>query len=162
MIFDIELGENFRRKARLVVRGYKTVAPASIAYSSVVSRDSICITLTIDAFNGLDIIACDIQNVYLKEKCRKKIWTITGLEFGQEAGSIMLIKMTLYGFKSSGAAFRSKLSGVTHGLHYEPTKAGPDVWIRPDIKPDGTEYYEMVLWYEDNVIVLSHAPMRTI
>ena len=47
-------------------------------------------------------------------------------------------------------------------MQYEPTKADPDVWIRPAVKPDGTEYYEMVLCYVDDVLVLSHAPMRSI
>ena len=70
--------------------------------------------------------------------------------------------MALYGFKSSCAAFRSKITGILHGLYYEPTKADPDVWIQPAIKLNGTEYYEMALCYVENVIVLSHAPMRKI
>ena len=37
IIFDIKLGENFRRKARLVADGHLTDTPASITYSSVVS-----------------------------------------------------------------------------------------------------------------------------
>ena len=53
------------------------------------------IALTIAALKGLDILACDIQNTYLTEKCREKIWRIAVPEFGQEAGSIMLIKMAL-------------------------------------------------------------------
>ena len=98
MIFDIKLGENFRSKAQLV-GGHKTVAPALITYSSVVSHDSVRIALTIDVLNGLDILACDIQNSYLTENCREKIWTIARPEFGQEAVSIMLIKMALYSLK---------------------------------------------------------------
>ena len=69
MIYDIKLGENFRRKARLVAGGHKTVAPASITYSSVVSRDSVRFTLTVEALNDLDILAFDIQNSYLTAKC---------------------------------------------------------------------------------------------
>ena len=95
-------------------------------------------------------------------KCRDKTFKIAGPDFGQEAGSIMLIKMALYGLKSSDAAFRSNLTGVLHGLHSNPKKADPDVWIRQSINPNGTDYYEMVLCYVDNVLVLSHAPMRKI
>ena len=73
MIFDVKLGENFRRKARLVGRGNMTTAPASITYSSVVSRDSVRIALTIAALNDLDILACDIQNAYFMVVCREKI-----------------------------------------------------------------------------------------
>jgi hypothetical protein len=39
MVFDVKLGENYRRKVRLVADGHKTDAPTStITYSSVVSK----------------------------------------------------------------------------------------------------------------------------
>ena len=78
MIFDVKMGENFRRKARLVRGGHMTEAPSLITYSSVVSQDSTRIALTIAELNGLDLLACDIQNTYLTAKCREKIWTIAG------------------------------------------------------------------------------------
>ena len=60
MIFNINIGDNFRRKDRLVGGGHKTATPASITYSSVVSRYSVRIELEIAALNELDILACDI------------------------------------------------------------------------------------------------------
>ena len=51
------------------------------------------------ALNGLDILACDIQNAYLTAISREKIWTVAGPEFGAEEGSNMLVKMALYGLK---------------------------------------------------------------
>jgi hypothetical protein len=51
MIFDIKMGENFRRKARMVADGHQTETPAALTYSSVVSRDSVQIALTIAALN---------------------------------------------------------------------------------------------------------------
>ena len=62
VIFDVKLGENFRRKARLVAGGHTTETPSSITYSSVVSRDSVRIALTIAALNNLKNLGCDIQN----------------------------------------------------------------------------------------------------
>ena len=53
MIFDIKLGEGFRRKARFVADGHKTKTPPSVTYSSVVSRDSVRICLLIAALNDL-------------------------------------------------------------------------------------------------------------
>ena len=50
----------------------------------------------------------------------------------------MIVKMALYGLKSSGAAFRAKLAGVLHDIGYIPSKADPDVWISPAVKPDGS------------------------
>ena len=57
----------------------------------------------------------------------------------------MIVKMALYGLKSSGAAFRANMSGVLHDLSYVPSKAYPDVWIRPAIRRNGSEYYDMAL-----------------
>ena len=134
-IFDIKLGENFRRKARLVGGGHTTVTPAAMTYSSVVSRDSVRIALTIAALNGLDVMACDIQNAYLTADCREKIWTIAGPEFGSEQGRILIVVKALYGLKSSGAAFRSLLAETLRNLMYIPSKADPDVWMRAATKP---------------------------
>ena len=161
MIFDVKMGENFRQKARLVGGGHMTEAPSSITYSSVVSRDSIRIALTIAALNGLDLLDCDIQNAYLTAKCREKIWTIAGPEFGSEEGSLITVKMALYGLKPSGAALRAKLAGVLHDLLYVPSKAYPDVWIKPAVRPDGNEYYKMALCYVDDVLVIVTEPMKT-
>ena len=93
--------------------------------------------------------------------CREKIWIRAGPEFGSEEGTIMIVKMALYGLKPSGEAFIAKLSGVLHDIGYTPYKADPDVWLSPAVKPDGAEYYEMVLCYVDNVLAISDMPMRT-
>ena len=39
IIFDVKVGGEFRRKARLVGGGHMTEAPSSIIYSSIVYRD---------------------------------------------------------------------------------------------------------------------------
>ena len=72
MIFGIKMGKGFRRKARMVAGGHMTEAPASLTYSSVVFRDSVRIALTIDALNVLKVLACDIQNAFLTDKCKYK------------------------------------------------------------------------------------------
>ena len=72
MIFDVK---NFCRKAWLVAGGHTTEAPATLTYLLVVSRDSVRIAHTIAALNGLEVMACDIQNAYLTADCCEKIWT---------------------------------------------------------------------------------------
>jgi len=84
LIFDVKLGENYRRKARFVAGGHMTETPSSITYSSVVSRDSVRICLLIAALNGLDVLAADIKGAYLTAPCREKVVTIAGEEFGTE------------------------------------------------------------------------------
>ena len=92
--------------------------------------------MKIASLNGLDLLACGIQNAYLTSKCSEKIWTIAGPEFVSEEGNLMIVKMALYRLNSSGAAFRSKLTVVLHDLSYVPSKADPDVCIRPAVRPD--------------------------
>jgi hypothetical protein len=160
-VFDINMGENFRRKARLVANGNETETPASLAYSSVVSRDSVRIARLIASLNELDVLACDIQNAYLTANCREKFYIIEGPEFGLQEGSIMIIRKPLYGLKSSGAAFRAHLAETLYELNYLPTEADPDVWIRPAVKPNGFEYFEITLVYIDNIMSISHDPKAT-
>ena len=162
IIWDVKLGENFRRKARLVAGGHVTEPLSSLTYSSVVSRDSVRIALTIAALNGLDILGCDIQNAYISAPCREKIYVVAGREFGSDAGKVMIVKMALYGLKSSGASFRSMLANCIWELGYRPTKADPDVWIKPATKENGFKYYEMILCYVDDVISIGEHPMRAI
>ena len=162
LVFDVKMGENFRRKARFVAGGHTTEVPSTLTYASVVSRDSVRIALTIAALNDLKVMACDIQNAYLTADCREKIWTRAGPEFGSEAGTIFIVRKALYGLKSAGAAFRALLAETLYDLGYSPTKADPDVWIRPAVKQDGFEYYELVLCYVDDVLSMSTDPAATL
>jgi len=158
MIFDVKLGENYRRKARMVAGGHQTSAPASITYSSVVSRDSVRIALLAAALNGLDILACDIQNAFLTAPCREKIATVVGPEFGTNEGKVMIVTRALYGLKSSSSSFRAFLGETLYNLGFKPSQADPDVWMRKAVKPNGFKYYEYILTYVDDILAISHDP----
>lgn len=60
IIRDIKLGENFRRKSRLVGGEHTSNTPVTLIYSSLVSRESMRISLTLSALNRLELLACDI------------------------------------------------------------------------------------------------------
>ena len=158
IIFDIKMGENFRRKARLVAGGHMTNTPSSITYSSVVSRDSVRIALLIAALNDLQVKACDIQNAYLTAPCREKICIIAGPEFGSEKGKTMIVVRALYGLKSSGAAFRAFLAEKLHDIGFKPSLADPDVWMRPAMKSNGFKYWELILCYVDDLLCIHENP----
>ena len=70
----------------------------------------------------------------------------------------MLVKMALYGLKSSGTVLRPKLEGVLRDIGYLYTKGDPDIWIRPAVKSYGTEYHKMVLCYVDAILAISATP----
>ena len=135
-------------------------APSSLTCSSVVSRYSVRIALNIAALNGLKVLACDIQNGFLNAKCREKFYTRAVPEFGSDLGKLMLITLALYGLKTSSASFLSYLEETLYELGYTPTKSDTDVWLQKAVKADGFQYYEMVLYYVDDVLCISDEPMK--
>ena len=82
LVFDVKLGENFRRKARYCADGHKTGAPALVTYSTIVSRNSVRILLTIAALNEVDVLGADVQNAFLTAPNKEKCWIVAGPEFG--------------------------------------------------------------------------------
>jgi hypothetical protein len=127
IVFDVKM--DFTWKAQFVAGGHTTTAPSSMMYSSVVSRDSICLAFLTAALNDLDIMSCDLENAYLNAPCRKKIWFEGGIECGEDHGKVCVVVRSLYGLKSAGAAFHSSLAQILQDIGYTSTKADPDVWL---------------------------------
>jgi hypothetical protein len=63
MIFDIKM-EDFCGKARLVARGHRTKAPMTITCASIVSCETVCITLFMAALNDLEVKIDNVLNAY--------------------------------------------------------------------------------------------------
>ena len=156
MVFDIKL-DGFKRKARLVAGGHVLDPPAGLTYSSVVSRDSVRIILTIAALNDLEVKASDVQNAYLTAPCEEKVWTKLGPEFGADQGKSALIVRALYGLRSAGASFSRHIADCMRHLGYNSCKADPDVWYKPMVRPDdGEKYYSYMLLYVDDCLCIHH------
>ena len=154
MIFDVKM--DFTRKARWVKDGHKTEDPDWSTYAGYVTRDSVRIALTYAALNGLGVTAADIKNAYLQAPASEKHFIICGEEFGLEnIGKIALIKRALYGGKSAGHDFWEHLRSCMEFLKFKSCKADPDLWMRPKVKSNGEEYYEYVLLYCDDTLVIS-------
>jgi Reverse transcriptase (RNA-dependent DNA polymerase) len=156
MIFDVKM--DLTRKAQFVVGGHLTEPPASITYSSVVSRDSVRLAFLIAALNDLNIMACDVGNAYLNAPCRKKVWFVAGAEFGSQQGMVVKVVRALYGLKSSGALWRAMFNSSLIDMGFQSTIADPDVYRRANAKPCGFKYYEYLLVYVDDVLIVSHSP----
>jgi hypothetical protein len=158
MIFDIKMDGKFTCKARLVAGGHTTDPTASITYSSVVSRDTVCIAFVIAALNDLDVSFCDIGNAYLNAPCREKIWCVAGTEFGSNKGKVLQVCRALYGLKSSGASWRAMFADTLSDFGYSSSKADPDLWWKSKTKPNGDQYYSIILVYVDYVLHVDHNP----
>ena len=155
MIFNVKMS-GLVRKVSLVAGGHTTDTPSSITYSSVVSRDSVRIVFLVAALNDLDIMSVDIGNAYLNAPNKEKIWMIAGHEFGTDKGAVFIITQTLYGLKSAGAEWRTFFAQALTRLEFKPTWGNRDVYIKPQIKPNGDRYYEMILVYVDDILIISH------
>ena len=154
IIFDVKM--DFTRKARFVLDGHKTADPIGSSYAGVVSRDSVRIAFTYAALNDLDVFAADIRNAYLQAPSSRKDYIICGNEFGLEnVGKVALIHRALYGGKTAGRDFRNHLRSCMRHLEFEHCLADPDVWMRPAKKSDGSTYYEYILLYTDDVLIVS-------
>ena len=157
MIFDVKM--DFTRKACYVAGGHVTAPPTSTTYASVVSRESVRICLTLAALNDLDVMMGDIRNAYLTAPVTEKVWTKCGPEFGPESeGKRAVVIRALYGLKSAGASFRNHLAKCMRALHWAPCDADPDVWMRAAVRSDGFQYWEYVLIYVDDLLVISENP----
>jgi hypothetical protein len=66
----------------------------------------------------------------------------------------------LYGLKSSGASWRSVLKqAIIDDLGFqEPTIADPDAYRQWTVHPKGYEYWELLLVYVDDILIISHDP----
>ena len=68
--------------------------------------------------NDLDICAFDIGHSYLNALCRGKLWNEAGSEFGSDKGYVFLIVRVIYGLKSSGTVWRSRLAETLNSMGY--------------------------------------------
>ena len=154
LVWDVKM--DFTRKARWVLDGHKTPDPIGSTYAGVVSRESVRIALTSAALNELDVFAADIWNAYLQAPSSQKDYIICGPEFGVEnIGRTALIHRALYGGKAAGRDFRNHLRSCMEFLNFKSCLADPDVWMRPAIKSDGNTYYEYILLYVDDALLVS-------
>ena len=157
MVFDIK--SDLTRKARFVAGGHQTDPPKESIYSSVVTRDSVRIAFMLAALNDLDVLSADVQNAYLNALTNEKVYTTAGPEFGPaNCGRPVLIVRALYGLKSSGARWRDHMAATLRDGKFKSCPADPDVWMRPNVKLDGTPYWEYVLIYVDDCLAISHDP----
>lgn len=161
IIFDVKMG-TFRRKARLVAGGHTTAPPEADTYSSVASKESVRLSFFLAQHNEMDLLSVDITNAYVNAKCREKVATIAGPEFGEYEGYVVIIRKALYGLKSSGAAWHAHLSENLRLMRFIPSRADPDMWMRHATHGDGTEYYEYLVCYVDDLIIVSYKAKEVI
>jgi hypothetical protein len=71
---------------------------------------------------------------------------------------VALIRRALYGGKSAGRDYWLHMRSCMEFLNFTSCRADADVWMQPATIADGTEYYEYVLLYVDDCLVVSENP----
>ena len=127
MHYTLDVKPNLVRKARLVAGGHLTDPPDDSVYSGVVSLCSLCIVTFLAELNGLNLMAADVQNAYLRSKTKEKVYIIANHEFGDLQGHTLLIDKALYGLHTSGACSHDKLFDTLAAEGWKPCFADSDV-----------------------------------
>jgi hypothetical protein len=158
MIFDVKM-EDYGSKTRFVAGGHKTDNTHAMTYASVVSREPVGVTLNLDALNDVDVKMADIENAYLTAPLTENVWTVLGPEFGDDAGKSALIVRALFGLKSAGEAERNHLAECMKYLGWNPCRAGKDLWMKAETRPDDSVlYWAYILIYVEEILCVHHDP----
>ena len=144
-----------RFKARLVADGHLTKEPVESIYSGVVSLRSLRMVVFLSQLNNLEIWGADVGNAYLEAYTDEKLCIMAGPEFKDLQGHLLIMVKALYGTRSGGARWHDRLFDILQELKFKPSKADPDVWMRPE--PGGT-CYEYIAVYVDDLAIAAKDP----
>jgi hypothetical protein len=123
-----------------------------------VSIESVRLSLFVAELNGLLTCAADVGSAFLHGYTKELVYTIAGPEFGPDIeGCIMIIVRSIYGLKSSAAAFHEVLSDSLTRLGFVPSRADFNLWM----KDCGTHYEYIATWVDD-LLIMSRDPMEII
>ena len=139
-----------RFKARLVADGHLTKEPVESIYSGVVSLRSLRMVVFLSQLNNLEIWGADVGNAYLEAYTDEKLCIMAGPEFKELQGHLLIMVKALYGTRSGGARWHDRLFDILQEMKFKPSKADPDVWMRPE--PGGT-CYEYIAVYVDDLAI---------
>ena len=135
-------------KARPVADGHLTKEP-------VVSLRSLRMVGFLSQLNDFEIWGADVGNAYLEAYTDQNLCIIVGPEFKELQVHLLIMIKTLHGTRSGGARWHDRLSDILQELKFKPSKADPDVWMKPE--PGGT-CYEYIAVYVDDLAIAAKDP----
>ena len=135
-------------KARPVADGHLTKEP-------VVSLRSLRMVVFLSQLNDFEIWGADVGNAYLEAYTDQNLCIIVGPEFKELQVHLLIMIKTLHGTRSGGARWHDRLSDILRELKFKPSKADPDVWMKPE--PGGT-CYEYIAVYVDDLAIAAKDP----
>ena len=154
-MFDIKM--DFTRKVKWVKDGHQNPDPGTSSYAGVVICGNIRILLMYASLHKVDVMAADIINAYLQAPTYEKHFIICDADLHgiEHAGKRAMFVRALYGSKLSGRHFCMHLRACMDNLGFTSFFSYPGVWMRNSKRGNGTAYYEYVLLYVDDFLVIS-------
>ena len=116
----------------------------------------------IAALNGVDILACDLQNACLNAPCAEKTWFEGGIECGEDCGKVLIVTRALHSLKLAGFSWQSSFAQSLRDLEFQLTKADPDAWIQAAVHDDSFKHCEMAFVHVDDLLLVSHQPRKVL
>ena len=159
MIYDCK--HDGRHRARYVAGGHLTDIPLDSCYSGVVAMEDVRMIVFLAELNQLELWGADISSAYLLADTKEKVFFVAGPEFGEREGHIMYIMKAQYGLRTSGVRWHEKLFDVLKDIGFTPSLV-PDIYMRRNTKPDGTEIWEYVATYVDDLLIAMLNPQELI
>ena len=105
-VFDGKL-DDFRRMACLVAGSNMIKMLNVITYSSMVTRERVCIDLTMAVIHKQEVKASVILNDYVMASSRENIWAVLGSKLGDDAKKIIIIVRALFVLNHAGASYHA-------------------------------------------------------
>ena len=147
-VFKDTVKHDEKFKARLVVDGHLTKEP-------VVSLRSLRMVVFLSQLNDFEIWGADVGNAYLGAYTDQNLCIIVGPEFKELQVHLLIMIKTLHGTCSGRTRLHDRLFDILQELKFKPSKADPDVWMRPE--PGGT-CYEYIAVYVDDLAIAAKDP----
>ena len=140
-----------RHRARFVAGGHLTEIPLESCYSGVISMEDVRTIVFLAELNQLELWGADISSAYLLVDTKPKVFIVTGPEFGDKEGHILFIVKAQYGLRTNGVPCHEQLFfDVLKDIGFTLSLV-PDVYMKRNTKPDGTEVWEYVASWEHTV-----------
>ena len=133
----------------------RPVADGHLIKEPVVSLRSLRMVAFLFQLNDLEIWGADVGNAYLEAYTDPNLCITAGPEFKELQVHLLIMIKTLHGTRSGGARWHDRLSDILQELKSKPSKADPDVWMRPE--PGGT-CYEYIAVYVDDLAIAAKDP----
>ena len=95
----------------------------------------------------------DIGNAYLEAFTSEKLYIVTGPEFGELEGHMLVISKALYGLQTSGLRWHERFLDCLHDMGFTPSKAELDIWMQHI-----SDHYEYITIYMDDLAIALKVP----